>query len=185
MRAPARVSSKFKLAEALGISAPTLYQYLRLPDSPPPKNGYWVVADFRKFITKRRGAMETSEKQQLQLELLKAKVEKERNGVDVVRATEREKATTECAKLVEGSHQVVRSEFYRMRCELCPRFEGLTARKMFALWTERETQMYRAICGELRERGLAIEEENTRPSNVVEFNGNGNGHAERKVFHNA
>ena len=169
-----RVSSKVKLADALGISPPTLYAYLRLPDSPPARHGYWYVADFRKFITRKRGAMETSEKQQLQLELLRAKVDKERNGVDVVRSTEREKVTNEHVKAAEASHLIARSELYRMKCELCPRFEGLSARQMFSLWTERERKMYYSICQELRKRGLPVEEENTQPpENVVAFNGNG------------
>src|SRR5262249_47023775 len=123
-----------------------------------------------KFITKRRDVMETTEKQQLQLALLRAKVEKERNGADTVRAIERERVTNECVKLGEASHLIVRNELNRMKYELCPKFEGLTARQMFALWTDREDQMYGKVCHELRKRGLPLEEENTRPAqNVVAF----------------
>jgi hypothetical protein len=78
MRTQTRVSSKRKLAEALQISPPTLYAYMRLADSPPARNGYWYVGDFRRFITKKRDVMEMSEKRQLEVELLRAKLEKER-----------------------------------------------------------------------------------------------------------
>jgi hypothetical protein len=95
MSSPLRVSSKSKLADALGIARVTLYQYCRLPDSPPVRNGYYYVADWRKFITKKRNVMETSEKQQLQLQLLKTKLQREQHCLGEARQATRQKLVEE------------------------------------------------------------------------------------------
>src|SRR6266436_103108 len=77
MKSPSRVSSKSKLADSLGISRPTLYAFMRLGDSPPARNGYWNVAEWRQFVTRKKDSVKTCEKEQLQLALLRAKLGRE------------------------------------------------------------------------------------------------------------
>ena len=140
VKPPLRVSSKVKLADALGVSRVTVYQYLRLPDSPPVPNGYYYVADWRKFITRKRSVMETSEKQQLQLELLRTKVEVTRNGLDSTRTAERQRILDELSEIFISAMWKVRREFDRGITELSPRFEGLSAREIYQLFRERTNQ---------------------------------------------
>jgi hypothetical protein len=171
MSAPLRVSSKVKLAAALGISPPTLYAYLRLPDSPPARNGYWYVSDFRKFITKKRDVMEVGEKQQLQLQLLRAKLDRERHGLDESRGITRQQIVDELLSHFDIVLQVIRTGFYRMRVELAPRFAGLSAREIYKMWDQREIQLFDDVCRELRKRaGVTITEKDTRPAtNVIQL----------------
>lgn len=169
MKTSSRVSSRTKLAEALGISAPTLYAYSRLPDSPPARNGYWYVSEWRKFVTKKRSVMETGEKQQLQLELLRAKLDREKYGLAESSGTVRQQILGELQAHFDTALQVIRTGFYRMRVELAPRFAGISAREIYKMWDQREMQLFDDVCRELRKRaGATITEKETRPaSNIV------------------
>jgi hypothetical protein len=90
MRAPVRVSSKSKLAEALGVAVVTLDAYLRLPDSPPIRNGYYHLKEWREYINRKRDFLKVSEKQQLELELLRTKLKRETHVLNEAKnATER------------------------------------------------------------------------------------------------
>lgn len=171
MSAPLRVSSKVKLAAALGISPPTLYAYIRLPDSPPARNGYWYVSDFRKFITKKRSVMEVGEKQQLQLELMRAKVDRERHALDESRNTTRRTILDELLADFVTAAQVIRFEMYRMRMELAPTFSGMSAREIFKRWEQRERQLFDHVHRELLKRaGVTVTEKDTRPAtNVIQL----------------
>jgi hypothetical protein len=169
MKTPLRVSSKAKLADALGVSRVTVYQYLRLPDSPPPRNGYYYVAEWRKFITRKRAIMETGEKQQLQLELLKTKIETARNGLDTIRAAERQRILDELSATFTLAMWKARREFDRAITELAPRFEGLSARAMYGLWRERTNQACGTIIRELnRKSGAKINATETEPT-IIQF----------------
>ena len=171
MSAPLRVSSKVKLATALGISPPTLYAYLRLNDSPPARNGYWYVSDFRKFITKKRDVMETSEKQQLQLELLRAKLDREKHGLDESRGTTRQQILDDLQADFITAAQVIRFELYRMRMELSPTFAGMDARSIYKKWEHRERTLFDRVSRELFKRaGATVTEKDTRPAtNVIQL----------------
>ena len=169
MRTPSRVSSRSKLAEALGISGPTLYAYSRLPDSPPARNGYWYLSDWRKFITRKRSVMETGEKQQLQLELLKTKIEVTRNGLDTIRAAERQRILDELSATFTLAMWKARREFDRAITELAPRFEGLSARAMYQLWRERTHKACGTIVHELNKgTGAKVSVTETEPT-IIQF----------------
>jgi hypothetical protein len=171
MKTPLRVSSKAKLADALGIARVTVYQYLRLPDSPPVRNGYYYVSEWRKFITKKRDVMEVGEKQQLQLELLRAKLEREQHGLSESRGTVRQEILNDLQAQFETAAQIIRFQLYRMRMELAPAFAGLSAREIYKRWEHREQTLFDDICRELLKRaGVTVTEKSTRPAtNVIQL----------------
>jgi hypothetical protein len=169
MKTLSRVSSRTKLAEALGISAPTLYAYSRLPDSPPARNGYWYVSEWRKFVTKKRAALEVGEKQQLQLELLRAKLDREKHELGESRGTTRQHILSELQAQFETAAQIIRFELYRMRCECSPIWAGLSAREIYRQWEQRERSLFDRVSRELYKRaGVTITEKDMRPvRNVI------------------
>ena len=154
MKSPHRVSSKVKLAAQLGISPPTLYAYLRMQDSPPARNGFWYVSDFRKFITRKQTAS-PDERRQLELDLLKARVAKSQHELDEALGKTRREIWKELLRQFEEVLLLARTEFYRMRVELCPRFETRSAREISRLWGTREDETFRTICAELEKKGQA------------------------------
>ena len=177
MKSPLRVSSRVKLAEALGISRPTLYAFARLPDSPPARNGYWYVRDWRRFVTRKRGSVKTTEKEQLQLDLLRTRLEREQHCLSEARSSSYNEARAELLAQVEGVFGLIRTELFHLRVELSPQFEGLNARAIHRAWKDGERRVFERVCKELAKRigGRALSEESSRPvENVVPlFNGNG------------
>jgi len=180
MSAPLRVSSKVKLAEALGISRPTLYAFMRLPDSPPPRNCYWYVKDFREFITRKRGSVNASDKEQLQIALLDARLQRERYEFDEARETTYKKVREDLLRQFTAVLHLIKSRWYRLRNELSPKFASLdNPRAIFQLWEQSEAKVMNELANELERRtGAKLPEKDTLPAavNVVNFgqpNGNG------------
>src|SRR5690242_4482867 len=146
-----RVSSKTKLADALGISRQTLYAFCRLPDSPPAKHGYYVVADWRKFINRKRQPVRVSEKEQLQIALLNARLERERYELEQVR-TARQQILAELAESFISAMQTLRAGFDRMVRDTAPKLEGLTAQEIAKVWRSRQDQAYQEIVKALNKK---------------------------------
>lgn len=127
MKPPTRVSSRTKLAEALGISRPTLYAFARLPDSPPARDGYWRVADWRKFVTRKKDSVKlaSTEKEQLEMELLRKRIHRvDLEIADLDNSREEEIAnriTGECKQVVD----VLVGKFRNMPRELSGIFSAL------------------------------------------------------------
>jgi hypothetical protein len=160
-----RVSSKTKLASELGISRQTLYAFCRLPDSPPARHGYYPVSEWHKYITRKRDFLNMSEKEQLQIALLRAKVEREQFDLDQARERTQKEILKKLMTQFVGIAHLIQTECYRMRIELVPRFEGLSAREISKTWDTRERQMWKTIVAELQKRtGANVEEKDTPPA---------------------
>src|SRR6266496_3190094 len=160
------VTNKTKLAAALGISRTLLYEYQRLPDAPAPcADNRWSVPAYRKFIASHAKKVKApNEKEGLQIELLRAKLAREQHDLSESQQSTREKILSEVSEAVSDCNQMLRTEFFKMRNELCPRFEGKSAREMYKMWTDREREAFQKFCDALRKQtGAKIKEENTRP----------------------
>jgi hypothetical protein len=171
MSSPLRVSSKVKLAEALGISRPTLYAFLRLPDSPPARNGYWYVGDFRKFITRKRDSVSASEKEQLQINCLKVRLEREQHELAEARQSTNDRLRREWIERLHEVFSILRTRLYHERLQCAPRCEGRGARQIFAVLDEGERRAFNTVADAIMERaGQTVTEESTRVvKNVIEF----------------
>jgi hypothetical protein len=169
MKPPSRVSSRTKLAEALQISRPTLYAFARLPDSPPARNGYWHVAEWRRFVTRKKGSVKASEKEQLQIAVLRAKLEREQFDLDTARERTRNEIRDDLMQGFVSVAQLIRGGLYRMRTELSPVFaSGVDARGVYRAWENKERELWAVVCAELTKKsGARIDEPDTRAENVV------------------
>jgi hypothetical protein len=127
MKTPSRVSSRSKLAEALGISRPTLYAVARLPDSPPARNGYWNVAEWRRFVTRRRDSLKAGEKEQLQIACLKIKAEREQFELDAARDQVRDETTQGLLAKFEKGISLLAFKLNRLPGEAAPILAGMSA----------------------------------------------------------
>jgi hypothetical protein len=169
------VSSKYKLAAALGVACPTVYAYLRLPDSPPVRDGYYHVAEWRKFVNRKRDVLKVSEKQQLELELLRTKLKRETHVFNEAKnVTERRIREEQEAHFLTAAI-MIRDGLIRMRGELSPRFASMDARSIFKLWDEREQALFDSVCERLTKlAGATIQEKDVRPPiSVVTFSQDG------------
>jgi len=189
LSAPSRVSSRTKLAAALQISRPTLYAYARLEDSPPARDGYWYIAEWRRFITRKRDSLQSTEKESLQAALLRAKLAREQYDLDQLKdRTRNEIKESLLTEFLTAAH-VIRDKLHRLRGQLAPVFAGASSREIYRLWGTAERELFANVCAELSRRaGVRVEEPDTRSTDgvVVAFkNRNSNGNTattrERKV----
>src|SRR5882724_3392028 len=80
MKTKARyASNKVKLAQLLGISRQWLYEFAKLPDSPAPRaDGMHSVEKWRRFLAKKSSKVTGgTDRERLQIALLRARVERE------------------------------------------------------------------------------------------------------------
>jgi hypothetical protein len=166
IKPPSFASNKTKLAHALGIGRSLLYQFARLPDSPLPRaNGMWHVPTWRAFIAKKRESVKASEKERLQIACLKIRLEREQHELDQARETTRKQILDDLTAQFVAAAQLIRTELFKVKNELCPRFEGQSAREIYRLWTDREGEAFKNVTHELNKRtGGRIEERDTRPT---------------------
>ena len=131
------------------------------------------VGAFRKFIAKKRESVKASEKEQLQILLLRTRLEREQYEFAEVRQATRKKIRADLAAEFVAVAQLLRTELYKMRNEVALTAEGRTAREIYRILTDRENAAFDAVCRELEKRtGANVAEKETRPaSNVVAFNG--------------
>jgi hypothetical protein len=169
---PNRVSSKTKLATQLGISRQSLYAFMRLPDSPPARNGYYSVPEWRRYITRRRGEVKFSEKEALQIAVLKVRLERERFELNEFRQLTRRRIFGELSNAFEFAFQRHVSELRRLVDTLPPRLAGCSASEIHAaLDQELQRAFDRCRLDVLRQTGqkLAIQNRDESKDTIVPF----------------
>ena len=170
MRAASFAGNKTKLAQALGIGRSLLYQFARMTDFPPPRaTGMWHIPTVRAFITKKRRSVKASEKEQVQIALLNARLEREGYELQEQRRATRDQIQAEFTASLETSMRMLRVRFDQMVQELCPQFVGLDAGAIRKLWRERQAQAYAEIVKWFNEKtGTTVSVESTEPG-IVPF----------------
>jgi len=116
---------------------------MRLGDSPPARNGYWKVAEWRQFVTRKKDSVKASEREQLQILCLKIKAEREQHELDLARGNIEKEIEQKYCDLICRDHEILSSELRRMVTELSPRFQGMSAREICKLWRERLDESFR------------------------------------------
>ena len=174
MKPPKYARNKTTLARCLNLGRNKVVELSQEADFPTvSSNGMYEIETVRRWIRAHKLNGNGSEREAVQLELLKAKLEREKHDLAESRSTTRQKIVDEMLRVFGVCVAMMRTELYQMRYQLAPRFEGLSAREIYSLWEGRERQMYERVYAELRERtGANIEPETT---NVVSFSANGNG----------
>jgi hypothetical protein len=166
-------TNKTVLARCLRISMTLLYEYMRLPDAPAPcADGRWSVTAYRRFIAAHSKQVKApNEKEALLIRKLQLQCEREEFALRETRQTTRKKILDELTPSFVAAVQLIRTELFKMKNELCPRFEGQSAREIYRLWTNREGEAFKNVTHELNKRtGGRIEEKDTRPAvKVVPF----------------
>jgi hypothetical protein len=178
MKGPKYATSKVRLARALNLGRNKVHELSQEVDFPRESSHGWNIEGVRKWMEAHKINGNGSEREAVQVELLKAKLEREKHDLAESRNTTRRKIVDEMLVAVNVCVAMMRAELYQMRYQLAPRFEGLSAREIFAVWEKREREMYSRVYNELRKRtGVDVNEEDTRQkANVVAFdwpNGNG------------
>src|SRR5262249_38274021 len=134
-------TNKTKLSRCLGISRTLLYEYMRLPDAPAPcVDGRWSVTQYRKFIASHgKQVKTTTEKESLLIRKLQLQCEREEYALGEEREKTRKEILDKLLAQFTSAVQMIRTEIYRMRVELSPKFSGsLDARQIYRAWEERE-----------------------------------------------
>lgn len=142
--------NKTKLATALGISRTLLYEFMRLADFPPPKpDGRWDVSACRKFIAEKRVNIQVSEKEQLQILILKIRAEREQFELDLERG--QYMATDAVNEVITRCNGLIRRHLFRLiECELPGRCEGMTAIEIKKTGVKLLRECLEGLCTEFR-----------------------------------
>jgi hypothetical protein len=114
----------------------------------------------------------TTEKEALLIRKLQLQCEREEYALGQEREETRKKILAQLTAEFEGILHLVKTEIYKVRCELSPKFSGLAnAREIYKAWESREREGFRTIVAELNKRtGAQVTEFGTRPvENVVKF----------------
>jgi hypothetical protein len=141
------------------------------------------VPQFRKFIASHRTQVKaTTDREALLIRKLQLQCEREAYALGEEREQTRKEILSKLMAQFTAVMHLVRTEIYRMRIELSPKFTGLDAREIYRAWEDREREGFKNVCAKLcKEIGAsAVSEPDTRPvQNVIEF-----GH-QRKAATNA
>jgi hypothetical protein len=181
------VATVTELITALEISPTWFYRMRRLPDAPKwRKDGRWSVSKWRTFIRKHQPHIQgrTTEKAQLELALLKARLERQNFDLNESRSATRKAVLKELTAEFEWALEVLRSNLEKVRLELAPRFAGLDVKNIYNQWRARESLMFRDVLAELEGRtGATVKVKEARLTRVPSCNGNrSNGVRQAGVF---
>ena len=167
-------TNKTKLARCLGISRTLLYEYMRLPDAPAPcVDGRWSLTQYRKFIASHGKQIKaTTEKEALLIRKLQLQCEREGSSLGQERMETHKKILDQLTAEFVGILHLVKTEIFKMRTELSPKFTGLAdARAIYKAWETREREMFKTIAAQLNKRtGAQVTELEARPvANLLRF----------------
>jgi len=171
---PRFARNKRELCRLIGVSHPTLYRALALPNAPRPRHdGRWPVAAIRKFVvTEAKKLQGPREKDRLQTELLTLRIQRATRELADYETAVRSKLEAEMKAHVVSAIQVWGYHVKRLKDELAPRFEALSGREIYELWTARENQVMREFAEDLKKQLKAFDAEELK---VIPFKVNGNG----------
>jgi len=170
MRHPKYASSKVRLARELNIGRNKMHQLTQEIDFPVRSaNGMWDVAAVRRWMKQHKANGNGSDRELLQGELLRVKLERERYQLAESRKATREEIRAEFASVFLSAMQTIRGSLDRMSGQLAPQFEGRTAREIRHIWRERQRQTFNEIAAAFNKRtGATVKVEDTA-SNLVQF----------------
>lgn len=167
-----------QLCPAIPFSRSEFYRLRKLAGAPRPRSdGRFAIAEWRRFFKRKRSQANPSEKEQVELDVLKLKKAKAEYELSEAMQTTYNTVRDDLLSSFVGVLHMVRAGIHRMHGELAPRLSGMDARSAYRLLRDRERVLFAEIYEQLRKRtGGEIQEENTRPTTViVPFNRNGNG----------
>jgi hypothetical protein len=169
-------SSVTELCRAIPVS-PTWYYFLRkLPNAPRPlKDGRHSIRRWRAFSKKHQPSQQkvVTEKRQLELQLMRAKVEKHQWELGESQDATRKEVLAALTAEFERALYVLRSHFEKVRLELSPRFAGLPVRSIYTLWRQRENQMLKDVVEDLEARTGTMVKVRAVSQSSNGLNGNG------------
>jgi hypothetical protein len=169
MKPPRYARNKTALARALCLGRNSIHELSQQPDFPRQStNGMWSIPEVQKWMRQHKlngGSMVARE--QLQTELLQAKLEREKFLLNEAKAATRTQITDEFTDIFTSAMWTIRAALDRMVTELSPQFEGRTPGEIRRLFHERQTHAFSEIAAAFnRKTGASV----TVPMpNVVKF----------------
>ncbi len=172
-RRPRFAQNKRELCRLVGVSHPTLYRVLALPNAPRPRHdGRWPVAEIRRFALREARKLEgPKERDQLQNELLNLKIRRASQELSGFEQGIRDEITKEFLAALKSCMAVLVTALRKMPAELSGQFAGMEPMAIYTAWKTRLDQVLED-CGEtLRDRAKLDDDE----LNVIPFKANRNG----------
>jgi hypothetical protein len=155
------------------------YRLRKRPGAPAPRsNGTHSIAAWREFARKEKAARAPSEKESLELEILKLKAERAAFDLAQARQEMREKILGELTQEFLAILSSIHTALFRMKNELAPQLEGRSARQIYSTWTSYERRFFENVWEQIRRQtGVVLSEEDLRPQSrmMAVAGGNGNG----------
>jgi hypothetical protein len=166
-----------QLCPQIPLSRTEYYRLRKLPGAPPPRaDGAHSIAAWRKFAREEKSARAPSEKEALEMEILRLKAERAAFDLAQARQEMREKILNELTQEFLAILSSIRTALFTMKNQLSPKFEGQTARAIFSEWNGYERKLFTDIKQQVERRvGIAIDDEGNLIPNGGQPNGNGNG----------
>ena len=114
--------------------------------------------------------MKGSEREEIQIALLKAKLAREAYELAEAQQATYLKLRDEMVAHYSTQVELLKAEMCKMRVELSPKFEGLEARRSFTIWDQRESAMLNSAADALQKRvGGKVEPDSRPKENVIQF----------------
>jgi hypothetical protein len=174
-----------QLCPAVPFSRSEYYRLRKMPGAPLPRSdSTHSIEEWREFARKEKSARAPSEKEALELEILRLKAERAKWDLDEARERTRSEILADLMSQFIVVLNSMRLGLERMKSRLAPVFEGRNARSIYDCWTGYEQTLFIDVRKQIeRETGVRLDDEALRQydsrnialakNRVLAHNGNG------------